>query len=216
LRPDISWVSRPLPFSRSPAPSLSPPQSGRLQSAGVGWEPGIVGKATVGADLESPAGFALQTGQPVISNHLENEQRFRTPELLVRHGIHRAINVILQGDGRHLRLAKISRVDRAHRTREGGGVDVLVVLVPAVDDRTPLRACASRWTLFSRSLRVQRPPPTPRAVPRASLTGSQYSFLLARRWGRTPRSRERQAFAQMGSGSGGGAVVTPRSLQATQ
>jgi hypothetical protein len=42
----------------------------------------------------------LQTGQPVISNHLENEQRFRTPDLLVRHGIHRAINVILQGDGR--------------------------------------------------------------------------------------------------------------------
>jgi two-component sensor histidine kinase len=71
-----------------------------LVRAGVGWEPGIVGKATVGADLESPAGFALQTGRPVISNHLENEQRFRTPELLVRHGIHRAINVILQGDGK--------------------------------------------------------------------------------------------------------------------
>jgi GAF domain-containing protein len=42
----------------------------------------------------------VRTGQPVISNHLENEQRFRTPELLVRHGIHRAINVILQGDGK--------------------------------------------------------------------------------------------------------------------
>jgi len=36
----------------------------------------------------------------VISNHLENEQRFRTPEILVEHGIHRAMNVILQGDGR--------------------------------------------------------------------------------------------------------------------
>ena len=36
---------------------------------------------------------------PVISNHLENEQRFRTPELLVEHGIRRAMNVILQGDG---------------------------------------------------------------------------------------------------------------------
>jgi two-component sensor histidine kinase len=78
-----------------------------LVRAGVGWEPGIVGKATVGADLESPAGFALQTGQPVISNHLENEQRFRTPELLVRHGIHRAINVILQGDGRPFGVLKV-------------------------------------------------------------------------------------------------------------
>jgi GAF domain-containing protein len=67
--------------------------------AGVGWHEGIVGRATVGADLESPSGFALRTGKPVISNHLENEQRFRTPELLVEHGIRRAMNVILQGDG---------------------------------------------------------------------------------------------------------------------
>jgi two-component sensor histidine kinase len=70
-----------------------------LVRAGVGWHEGIVGVATVGADLESPSGFALRTGKPVISNHLENEQRFRTPELLLEHGIRRAMNVILQGDG---------------------------------------------------------------------------------------------------------------------
>ena len=35
----------------------------------------------------------------MISNHLDNEERFRTPEILIRHGIHRAMNVILQGDG---------------------------------------------------------------------------------------------------------------------
>ena len=71
-----------------------------LVRAGVGWEPGVVGVATIGADLASPAGFALKTGRPVISNHLEIEERFRTPEILVRHGVHRAMNVILQGDGR--------------------------------------------------------------------------------------------------------------------
>ena len=70
-----------------------------LVRAGVGWGEGVVGNATVGADLDSPAGFALQTGKPVISNHLENEERFRTPELLAEHGIRRAMNVILQGDG---------------------------------------------------------------------------------------------------------------------
>src|SRR6201989_1727737 len=76
-----------------------PAQNRFLVRAGVGWHEGIVGVATVGADLESPAGCALRTGKPVISNHLENEQRFRTPELLVEHGIRRAMNVILQGDG---------------------------------------------------------------------------------------------------------------------
>lgn len=76
------------------------PAQGRfLVRAGVGWGPGVVGLATVGADVASPAGYALQTGRAVISNHLENEERFRTPELLVEHGIRRAMNVILQGDG---------------------------------------------------------------------------------------------------------------------
>src|SRR6202790_5382821 len=70
-----------------------------LVRAGVGWNEGVIGSASVGADLASPAGYALRTGKPVISNHLENEQRFRTPELLVEHGIRRAMNVILQGDG---------------------------------------------------------------------------------------------------------------------
>jgi two-component sensor histidine kinase len=70
-----------------------------LMRAGVGWHDGLVGVASVGADLASPSGFALRTGEPVISNHLESEQRFRTPELLAAHGVRRAINVILQGDG---------------------------------------------------------------------------------------------------------------------
>src|SRR3954451_25423957 len=70
-----------------------------LVCAGVGWDPEVVGKATVGADMASPAGYALHTGKPVISNHLDIEERFRTPELLVEHGTRRAMNVILQGDG---------------------------------------------------------------------------------------------------------------------
>ena len=76
-----------------------PEQNRLLVRAGVGWGPGVIGSATVGADLESPAGYALQTGAPVISNHLENEERFRTPELLVEYGVRRAMNVILQGQG---------------------------------------------------------------------------------------------------------------------
>lgn len=70
-----------------------------LIRAGVGWPPGVVGVASVGCELASPAGFALRTGKPVISNHLENEERFDTPELLAEQGVRRAMNVILQGDG---------------------------------------------------------------------------------------------------------------------
>jgi len=65
--------------------------------AGVGWKPGVVGIARTGADLDSPSGFALKTGEPVISNHLAEETRFRTPKLLADHGVKRAINVIIRG-----------------------------------------------------------------------------------------------------------------------
>lgn len=70
-----------------------------LVYAGVGWQQGVVGRATIGAGLESPAGYALHRGEPVIANHLAGEDRFHTPQLLLDHGVDRAINVIIQGRG---------------------------------------------------------------------------------------------------------------------
>jgi two-component sensor histidine kinase len=63
--------------------------------SGVGWRDGVVGKARLQGDLLSPAGYAFRTGKPVISNHLANEQRFRTPALLAEHGVKSAINVLI-------------------------------------------------------------------------------------------------------------------------
>lgn len=68
-----------------------------LLRAGIGWRSGLVGMARVGADLESPAGYAFKTHEPVISNHLAEEKRFRTPWLMAEHGVKRAVNVIIQG-----------------------------------------------------------------------------------------------------------------------
>ncbi|TJZ91421.1 GAF domain-containing protein [Paracoccus gahaiensis] len=76
-----------------------PDEGSFILREGVGWRPGLVGHARIGADLESPTGYAFQTGTPVISNHLDQETRFRTPRLLAEHGIRRAINVLIQGDG---------------------------------------------------------------------------------------------------------------------
>jgi two-component sensor histidine kinase len=67
-----------------------------LVRAGVGWGEGVVGEARIGADIESPAGYALQTGRPVISNELDKEERFRMPALLREHGVKSAANVIIK------------------------------------------------------------------------------------------------------------------------
>lgn len=77
-----------------------PQRSDLLVRAGVGWHDGVVGHATLGAEDASPAGHALRTCAPVISNDLSAEDRFRTPPLLLEHGIVRAINVIIRGDGK--------------------------------------------------------------------------------------------------------------------
>ena len=77
-----------------------PDQNRLLVRAGVGWREGVVGHATLGADLDLPAGYALHTGKPVITNRLSAEHRFRTPALLTEHGVERAANVILLGEGR--------------------------------------------------------------------------------------------------------------------
>ena len=80
--------------------------------SGVGWKDGVVGHTRLQGDLQSPAGYAFRSGKPVVSNHLANEQRFRTPKLLADHGIRSAVNVlistndakpfgVLEGDSTH-------------------------------------------------------------------------------------------------------------------
>jgi signal transduction histidine kinase len=88
-----------------------PDQNRFLVSAGVGWREGVVGHLTIGAELDSPAGYALHTGKPVISNHLSREDRFRTPDLLAAHGVQRALNVILSSDARPYGVLEVDSQD---------------------------------------------------------------------------------------------------------
>jgi two-component sensor histidine kinase len=126
------------------------PAEGRfLVCAGVGWDPGVVGTATVGADIASPAGYALRTGQPVISNHLANEERFRTPELLVEHGIRRAMNVILQGDGKPYGVLEVdSRSEGEFNLNDivflQGAANILGMAIERQRIETDLRAALDR------------------------------------------------------------------------
>src|SRR5215813_13538871 len=83
-----------------------PSENRFLVRAGVGWHEGIVGVATVGADLASPSGLALRTGKPVISNHLENEQRFRR-------GVQRARYRVPARSGKHPRHGDRTATTRA-------------------------------------------------------------------------------------------------------
>jgi two-component sensor histidine kinase len=79
--------------------------------AGVGWKNGVVGNTRLGADLESPGGYAFQSGQPLVSNHLSAESRFRTPQLLRDHGVTRAINVPVRDGERPFGVLEVDSPD---------------------------------------------------------------------------------------------------------
>ncbi len=80
---------------------------------GIGWHPGVVGHATLGGGLDSPAGYALHTGEPTRANDLENEARFKVPPVLAEHGIHSAINVPVRGgNGQHFGVLEVDSTNR--------------------------------------------------------------------------------------------------------
>ena len=89
-----------------------PEERAFLMRSGVGWKPGVVGHARIGADYESPAGYAFVSGEPVLSNDLTVESRFRTPRLLIDHGVRSAINVLV-ADGERFGVLE---VDSTHRS----------------------------------------------------------------------------------------------------
>jgi two-component sensor histidine kinase len=89
-----------------------PHEKAFLVRSGVGWKPGVVGHARVGNDLQSPAGYAFRTGEPVLSNDLDSEPRFRTPKLLAEHGIRSAINVLVRADGDAFGVLEVDSTNR--------------------------------------------------------------------------------------------------------
>ncbi|MEC5406098.1 ATP-binding protein [Paraburkholderia sp. MPAMCS5] len=68
-----------------------------LVRAGAGWPPGVGGHATARAERGSSEGYALQTGQPVISRDIATEKRFRYSQFIVDAGVKAMINVVILG-----------------------------------------------------------------------------------------------------------------------
>lgn len=68
-----------------------------LLRAGVGWQAGLVGQATVSTDIDSQAGYTLHAQGPVIVEDLRQEQRFSGPPLLHQHQVISGLSTIIAG-----------------------------------------------------------------------------------------------------------------------
>jgi GAF domain-containing protein len=78
---------------------LSPDGTELLLRAGAGWKEGYVGRVSVGANLESQAGYALISGGPVVVEDLRTEDRFNGPWLLLEHGVVSGMSTIIYVNG---------------------------------------------------------------------------------------------------------------------
>jgi PAS domain S-box-containing protein len=76
---------------------LIPDRRELLLRAGTGWRAGLVGHATMSASQESMAGYTLLSAEPVITEDLGSETRFRGSRLLAEHGAVSGLSVIIQG-----------------------------------------------------------------------------------------------------------------------
>jgi GAF domain-containing protein len=67
-----------------------------LLRAGVGWQDGVVGSATVSAvEAGSQASYTLSVEETVVVSDLETDDRFGGPELLTSHDVRSGISTIL-------------------------------------------------------------------------------------------------------------------------
>ena len=128
-----------------------------LVRAGVGWHPGVVGKLSIGAGGKSPAGHALETGEPVISEDLGAEARFEIPEMLRKHGVRSVANVIINGGERPFGVLEIASDERRRFSREDIGMlqsyaNLLAAAIDRLRTNRELAAARDEATLLLREL----------------------------------------------------------------
>jgi len=65
--------------------------------SGVGWKSGVVGQVTLKAVEGTSEGYALKTGEPMISPDIATETRFTYPPFLTDNGVRAVANVVIIG-----------------------------------------------------------------------------------------------------------------------
>jgi PAS domain S-box-containing protein len=88
------------------------PDGNFLLRSGIGWKPGLVGKASIGGEKKSQAGYTLLSKTPVVVEDFAEESRFEKPEILKMHEVDSGVSVTIGSVG------KIFGVLGVHSTRK--------------------------------------------------------------------------------------------------
>jgi PAS domain S-box-containing protein len=100
LKEACALVARTLNVEFCKILELLPDGQALCLRAGIGWDEGLVGQATVNAGLQSQSGYTLHCSRPVLVEDLRTETRFNGSSLLRDHGVVSGMSVIVEGTGR--------------------------------------------------------------------------------------------------------------------
>jgi PAS domain S-box-containing protein len=108
----VFFLSKSLGVEYTKVLELMPDGENLLLRAGVGWMPGLVGKALIETDVNSQAGYTLLSNEPVVTD-LRTETRFYQPQILCDHRVISGVSVLIHGKkgafgvlGAHTRLRR--------------------------------------------------------------------------------------------------------------
>ncbi len=68
-----------------------------LLEAGAGWQEGVVGQATIEANISSLTGYTLLSSEPVIVQDLDQETEFSAPAWFYDHRVVSGLSVVIHG-----------------------------------------------------------------------------------------------------------------------
>jgi PAS domain S-box-containing protein len=137
-----------------------------LIRAGVGWDSGIIGCERIGLGDRSSEAYAVETSEPVITNDIEEERRFKFAPFLRAHGVVALVNVpillpgrcpwgVLQVDAREVREFTQDDIDflKTYAMVLGPVIDRLRVAAEREQARTGLAEREGRFRLLVESVR---------------------------------------------------------------
>lgn len=83
----VAQVARAIEISHAKILRYRPESGDFIVEAGIGWKPGVVGTATLSADLSSAPGRAFRTAETVTVENFELENELTQSPFLKQHGI---------------------------------------------------------------------------------------------------------------------------------
>ncbi|MGC1393097.1 MAG: PAS domain-containing protein, partial [Coleofasciculaceae cyanobacterium] len=96
MEESVALVSQALAVEYCQVLEYQPHEQNLHLRAGVGWQEGEVGQATIEASPHTHAGYTLYCGQPIVFQDLRRERRFRGSELLHDHGVVSGMSVVIE------------------------------------------------------------------------------------------------------------------------